>query len=174
VRVAQTSGISDAIALVAPGLSVEEVALPGPPTSTSLRAAGWAEALVLHHVATGAPIVAPNGAAASATYDGQSISLEVSCGPLLDPVVARSYAIGAAHMAFSWVTAESLTVDPEGNVIDLTVRSFNIVRAVDTPNINVRFVDGLDQPVNGSDAAFAAVAAAVWQEGGLSAIWPTG
>ena len=47
VRVARTPGIAAAIALVAPGLTVVEVDIAGPPTSTALRAAGWAEAAVL-------------------------------------------------------------------------------------------------------------------------------
>ncbi len=174
IRVAQTPGIAEAIAQVAPNLDVEEVQIAGPPTSAALRAAGWAEALILLHAANAAPIVAPNGATASATFDGDTIAVEVDCGTLLDHAVARSYAIGAAHMAYSWVTAESLTLNPDGHVEDLTVRSFNIVRAVDTPRIDVTFVASQDQPINGSDAAFAAVAAAVWQQRGLGAIWPTG
>ena len=47
VRVARTEGIAERIRRVAPGLEIEEVDLPGPPTSISARAAGWAEAEVL-------------------------------------------------------------------------------------------------------------------------------
>ena len=44
VRVARTPGVAAAIVAAAPGLEVEEVDVAGPPTSASLRAAGWAEA----------------------------------------------------------------------------------------------------------------------------------
>ena len=57
-------------------------------------------------------------------------------------VVLRSYAIGAAHMALGWVLTEGLAVDPEtGEVHDLTIRSFGILRAKDTPPIDVEIVD---------------------------------
>ena len=48
-------------------------------------------------------------------------------------------------------------------VADGAVRSFGIVRALDTPRIDVD-LDPVDdgEPVNGSDAVFAAVAAATW------------
>ena len=39
--------VAEAVALVAPGLRVEAVAAPGPPTSADLRATGWAEGLAL-------------------------------------------------------------------------------------------------------------------------------
>ena len=47
VRVARTAGIADAIRSALPDVEVQEVDVPGPPTSADLRAAGWAEAAVL-------------------------------------------------------------------------------------------------------------------------------
>ena len=44
---------------------------------------------------------------------------------------------GAAHMALSWVTSESLSVDPGGEIHDLTVRSFGILRAIDMPRVEI-------------------------------------
>jgi xanthine dehydrogenase small subunit len=175
VRVARTEGIAAAIRAVAPGLVVEEVDLAGPPTSAHLRAAGWAEALVLLAAATGAPgeIVAPGGGRASSVVQDGRIRVTVDAGEVLDEVVLRSYAIGAAHMAFGWVTSEALTVDAEGAVHDLTIRSFGVPRAVDTPPIDVDIVPGSGPPVNGSDAVFAAVAAAVWLHQGCPTDWPT-
>ncbi len=86
----------------------------------------------------------------------------------------RSYAIGAAHMAWSWVTAEALTVDADGEIHDLTVRSFGVLRAVDTPEVDVT-IEADDGPaVNGSDAVFAAVAALAWQQRGWAPQWPAG
>ncbi len=45
----------------------------------------------------------------------------------------RSYCIGAAHMALGWVRSEGLAVDADGVPLDLTIRSFGILRAVDMP-----------------------------------------
>ena len=72
--------------------------------------------------------------------------------------------LGAAHMALGWVCTESLSVDPETGVVhDLTIRSFGIVRPKDMPPVEVVLVDDDREPLAGaSDAAFAAVAAAVW------------
>ena len=68
--------------------------------------------------------------------------VRVAAGDPLDEVVLRSYAIGAAHMALGWVLTEGLAVDPEtGEVHDLTIRSFGILRAKDTPPIDVEIVD---------------------------------
>jgi xanthine dehydrogenase small subunit len=177
VRVVRTAGIADRIRAVAPGLLVEEVDVPGPPTSAAIRAAGWAEAVALLAAADGgaAPVVSPDGAHAEAgvTADG-GLSVRVSCGDPLDEVVLRSYCVGAAHMALSWVTSEALSVDDGGEVHDLTVRSFGVVRAGGTPPVYVT-IDAADgPPVNGSDAVFAAVAAAVWAAQGFPPEWPTG
>src|SRR5690606_29238881 len=102
----------------------------------------------------------------------------------LDAIVLRSYAIGAAHMGLSWVTSEGLAVDDEGEVHDLTIRSFGIVPSSGMPPVEVvlegpggRSPGGVPAPaelVNGSEAVFAAVAAAVWRHQGLPPSWPTG
>lgn len=176
VRVARTPGIAEAIASVAPGFIVEELDLTGPPTSADLRAAGWAEALVLLAGATGElPLVtAPDGGAAAASVGTDGIEVRVDAGQVLDEVVLRSYCIGAAHMAYSWVTSEGLALDETGAVLDLTVRSFGIVRAVDMPHVEVEIVASDRPPINGSDAVFAAVAAATWLDSGCARDWPTG
>ncbi len=173
IRVAATPGVANAIAAVAPGLEVVEVEVAGPPTSSAIRGAGWVEAAVLMNAAAGAPIVSPDGARASATFDGETIDVTVSCGDPLDEVTLRSYCIGAAHMAYSWVTSESIAVDDDGEVLDLTVRSFGVVRAVDMPLVVVTIEPSETEPVNGSDAVFAATAAAVWGHLGRPGTWPT-
>ncbi len=90
--------------------------------------------------------------------------MRVAAGDPLDEIVLRSYAIGAAHMAIGWVLNEGLTVDPEsGEIHDLTIRSFGVVRAQDTPRIDIEIVDDDGPPLpRASDAVFAAVAAAAW------------
>ena len=94
----------------------------------------------------------------------------------LDEIVLRSYCIGAAHMALGWVRQEGLAVGGDGVPVDLTIRSFGIVRPAAMPPVEItievdpRFPD----PLNGSDAVFAAVAAAEWIRQGCPQDWPTG
>ena len=195
VRVARTPGIAQAIWSVAPGWVVEEVDVPGPPTSAALRGAGWVEAAVVLAVLAApepevfgrgrAEVTAPSGAWAAALVTDAGVEVEVACGPALDEVVLASWCTGAAHQALGWVRSEGVTVDEDGRVHDLTIRSFGVLRARDTPPITVtihtdrapvptalRGHSGPTQPVTGSDAVFAAVAAAVWLADGLPARWP--
>ena len=199
LRVVATPGVEAAIAAVAPGLRVEQVAVAGPPTSLDPRAAGWAEAVVLAAAAgvvvAGGPapgvlavergsgrasvtLRSPDGAVARADVtlgEDPRVAVDVACGRVLDEVVLRSYCVGAAHMALGWVTSEGLAVDEDGQVHDLTIRSFGILRAVDTPPVTVAVEQGgAGPPVNGSDAVFAAVAAATWLAQGCPPAWPTG
>ena len=94
----------------------------------------------------------------------ERVEVRVAAGDPLDDVVLRSYAIGAVHMALGWVLTEGLTVDPEtGEVHDLTIRSFGVLRPKSTPPIEVTIVDDPGPPrARASDAVFAAVAAAAW------------
>lgn len=177
VRVARTPGIAAAITAVAPGLAVEEVDVAGPPTSSVVRGAGWVEAAVLLAPDDGW-VTSPAGASARASIvaDGsgaERVQVVVRCGDVLDPVVLRSYCIGAVHMALGWVRSEGITVDAEGVPLDLTVRSLGILRAVDMPTVDVEIVDDDGPPVNGSDAVFAAVALAAWRTEAFAPHWPT-
>ena len=199
IRVARTTGLAGAIACVAPGLAIAEVDIAGPPTSLTPRAAGWAEALILL-AATGARVDAgamTPGVLEAERTEGRArvgvrsldgavaradvalgieprVHVSVSCGDPLDEVVLRSYCVGAAHMALGWVCSEGLAVDEAGEVHDLTIRSFGVLRAVDTPPIDVSVEPSDDPPVNGSDTVFAAVAAAAWLAQDCPPSWPTG
>jgi hypothetical protein len=167
------------------------VTLPGPPTSSALRAVGLAErALLVEGALTAggadrlalvrdaraaAVLLDTCAAAASGALAGahahtdlrggvERIDVRVAAGDPLDEIVLRSYAIGAAHMALGWVLTEGLTVDSTtGEIHDLTIRSFGIVRAKDMPEISVEIVDDPGAARAGAaDAVFAAVAAAIW------------
>jgi CO/xanthine dehydrogenase Mo-binding subunit len=76
-------------------------------------------------------------------------------------------------MALGWVRSEGVAVDEDGRPHDLTIRSFGILRARDMPPVHVDIEAGDGPTVNGSDAVFAAVAAAAWQADGLAATWPS-
>ena len=176
VRVVRTAGIAPAVHQLAPALVVEEVDVAGPRTSVALRASGWAEAAaLLASLADAGPDVvrSPDGAEASAWIDSDgTVRVRVSCGDVLDAVVLRSYCIGAAHMALGWVRREGVSVDADGTPHDLTIRSFGVLRAAETPPIEVDIVESDADPVNGSDAVFAAVAAAAWRHAGFPPAWP--
>jgi xanthine dehydrogenase small subunit len=169
----------------------EAVPVPGPPVAPHLRGAGAAEVAVLVEGALEeagvdrASLVADDRAAGvlldscAAVAGGaragarvhlddsgalERVEVRVAAGDPLDEVVLRSYAVGATHMALGWVLSEGIAVDPgTGEVHDLTIRSFGVIRAKDTPPIDVTIVGdaGAPQP-HSSDAVFAAVAAAAW------------
>ena len=168
IRVARTEGFA------APGFAVEHVDVAGPPTSTAPRAVGWAEAAILQAgLDKRARVTAPNGATAEAAFDDGRLRVHVACGDPLDEIVLRSYCVGASHMGLGWVRSEGIAVDEHGEPQDLTIRSFGILRARDMPDVDVEIDRTATEPVNGSDAVFAAVAAAAWIEDGLPQDWPT-
>ena len=165
----------------------------GPPVSDALRAVGLAEQTLLVEAAIDAAgwdraellgddaraqsvlldtiAISQTGALAGARVDIDAesgavtaIRVRIDAGDPLDDVVLRSYVIGAAHMALGWVLTEGIAVDPEtGEVLDLTIRSFGIVRPKSMPPVHVKIVPSTDAARGGaSDAAFAAVGAATW------------
>lgn len=195
LRVVATPGIAAAVSSVAPGLVVEQVEVAGPATSVAIRAAGWAEAAIVTAVVRSgavpnpgacpgsgrATVISPEGATAEAAVEldcngaPAAVTVRVACGAPLDEVVLRSYCVGAAHMALGWVCSEGIAVTDEGVPEDLTIRSFGVLRAKDTPPVRVEIDPaGAGGPaVNGSDAVFTAVAAAAWIAQGLPDRWPT-
>lgn len=177
LRAVRTTGLVELVSRVAPDWTVIEHDVVGLRTSLDLRGAVWAEIAVMRASVKepgewGDHVMAPNGAEAFALVSDESVSVRVRAGRMLDEVVLRSYAIGAAHMALGWVRSEGLAIGENGDPVDLTVRSFGVLRAVDTPRIDVTLVDDDGDPVNGSDAVFAAVAAAAWRHAGYPPRWP--
>ena len=189
IRIARTPGAAEVLRSVLPNADIVEVDVPGPLTSIALRAAIWAEAQMLaaalDQLRTGTPLgtfggtatvelTSSEGATARATVSPDGIDVHIDAGDPLDAVTLRSYVIGASHMAWSWVTSETLAVDAEGDIHDLTIRSFGIARSADTPNINVTIQPSQQPPVPAGEAVFAAVAAATWLSRGAPAQLPTG
>jgi aerobic-type carbon monoxide dehydrogenase small subunit (CoxS/CutS family) len=175
VRVARTPGITDRIRAATPDVRVDEVDVPGPITSAAVRGAGWAEVTVCRAVLTGDDsVTSPDGATARAIVHADNhVELWVRCGDPLDRTVLHSYCVGAAHMALGWVRSEAIVLDADGVPVDVTLRSAGVLRAVDTPAITVHIADDDGPPVNGSDAVFAAVAAAEWRHRDRPPRWPT-
>lgn len=191
LRVARTPGssrldsIPARVAQVAPGVAVELVDVAGPPVSADLRGAGWAEATVglavLGELAAGrgtpgaaVEVRAPSGGRARVSVSpAGAVEVEVWAGEVLDEALLRSYCIGAVHQALGWVRQEGIAVDETGVVQDLTIRSFGVLSARDTPWVTVTMHQEDRFPVNGSDAVFAATAAAAWLTDGLAPAWPT-
>ncbi|MBV9661062.1 MAG: molybdopterin-dependent oxidoreductase, partial [Acidimicrobiales bacterium] len=149
--------------------------------------AGWAEAAVL--VAAARAMTAGESSVTVTTDEGararacvsvgatgwpERVGVTADAGDPLDEVTLASYVQGAAHMGLGWVCSEGIAVDPEtGQLEDLTIRSFGVVRAKDTPAVDVDIQPGAGQAKRVSDAVFAAVAAATWLAQGLPSRWPT-
>jgi xanthine dehydrogenase small subunit len=168
-----------------PGVEVRarwtEVALSGPPVGADLRAVGLAEQalLVAGALDRDVEVVTPSGARAAARVEVEHgkvarVGVTLAAGDPLDEIVLRSYAIGAAHMGLGWVTSEGLAVDSEtGEIHDLTIRSFGVLRPSETPPITVTIVDDAAAPrARSTDAVFAAVAAATWNALGRPTTFP--
>ena len=177
-----------AVSAVAPGLVVEQVPVVGPPVSLDLRAAVWGEAAVLaaavRHVAGPGPVRGhagrggrpgrgsgrrpdrrPTGRSTSRCRP-VTCSTRSSCAPMPSARPTRRSA-GSARRGSPSIA--------EGEVRDLTVRSFGILQARAMPPVSVRIdTVATGAPVNGSDAVFVAVAAARWLADGLPPAWPTG
>ena len=156
---------------------VHEVDLDGPATSVDVRAVGWAEVAVMKSSVSpetewGDYVVSREGAQAWARVDDSGIHVRVKCGQVRDAVVLRSFCIGAAHMALGWVRSEGIAVNESGEPVDLSIRSLGVIRAADTPLIEIEIIDDDGPSINGSDAVFAAVAAAAWRAAGFASTWP--
>ncbi len=177
-RVESVNGPPVSDALRAVGVAEQAVLVEG-----AIDAAGWDRRELVAHDARATAVLLDTvamstaGAVAGARVDidaatgaVSAIHVRVDAGDPLDEVVLRSYVIGAAHMALGWVLTEGIAVDPEtGEVLDLTIRSFGIIRPKSMPPVTVDIVDAAvgpetsDEPRGGaSDAVFAAVASAAW------------
>jgi xanthine dehydrogenase small subunit len=178
---------------VAPGVTIEEVGIVGPSVADDLRGAGWVEVLaalqVLPYLAATVPnepgtgqadVTLPDGGRARVSVNGRggpygrgTVVAEVWAGEVLCPTTLRSYVLGAVHQALGLVWSEGIAVDGAGEPVDLTIRSFGILAAREMPEVEVVLHREDRWPVNGSDAVFAATAAAAWIAEGAPPAWPT-
>ncbi len=161
-----------------PLLQVEEVDVAGPPTSVALRAAGWAEATVLLAGARGAARPGhrpPHGrpgrrrpsptASSGCGWRPATRSTRWCCGPT-PPVPPTWRCRGSAPRGSRSTAPAWCTTSP-------SAPSASCGRS--TPRRSRwRCVSGAGPSVRGSDAVFAAVAAAAWLHLGCPVDWPTG
>jgi xanthine dehydrogenase small subunit len=201
VHVGRTPGSGDLdelrqrVRAVAPEVVVEEVEIVGPLVADDLRGAGWVEVLAALRtlpaldqnsatdpkVGTGrADITLPEGGRATVSldlhggpYGRGTVVAEVWAGEILCPTTLRSYVLGAVHQGLGLVWSEGIAVNEAGEPVDLTIRSFGILAAREMPEVEVILHPEDRWPVNGSDAAFAATAAAAWIADGVPPTWPT-
>jgi len=172
-----TTAVARRITTAWPAIETEIVVLDaGPPVSSRIRGAGWAEVAALRSSLrpAGQPdrVETPEGAWAEAEVHRDDVRVRVRAGRPLDEVVLRSYVVGATHQALGWVRSEGIAVGDDGVPLDLTIRSFGILRAVDVPHIEVELVRSDEPPVAASEAVLAAVAAAAWRSLGFPPRWP--
>ncbi|MEJ7720233.1 MAG: 2Fe-2S iron-sulfur cluster-binding protein [Ilumatobacteraceae bacterium] len=155
---------------------VEVVDVAGPPTSVALRASIVGELLAVAASLDTAPdvVALTSGARAVAEFDGDELVIHVHAGDPLDATVLRSYCTGAAHAALGMVRSEAVALDDTGRPVDLTIRSFGILRAQDTPAIRIEIADADrgGEPLAVSDAVFAAALAAAWRSTSFAPRWP--
>ncbi|MEI8049877.1 MAG: 2Fe-2S iron-sulfur cluster-binding protein [Actinomycetes bacterium] len=186
LRVAVTPGsdplddLRETVEAIAPGLVIEFVEIPGPRVGSTHRGAIVAEVLAALAVlgATGASgealtVESPSGGRATVSIDDKGLNVSVAAGDPLCPITLRSYAIGAAHQGLSLVRSEGIAVDTSGVIHDLTIRSFGILTASQTPPIAVTLLDDDRPAVACGVAVMAATMAAAWIHAGTPPAWPT-
>ena len=72
------------------------------------------------------------------------------------------------------VWTEGLAIGDDGVPLDLTFRSFGLLRPGQLPPVSVSIEDVDTPPVAIGDAVFAATLAAAWDRAGRPPAWPTG
>ena len=182
VVVAAAPGVEELVRSVLPEVEVRVEQPPGPPVSLDLRGAVWAEltaAKVLVEQSgvrePGAAVtVSLGGATARVVLDPDRVVVEVDAGDPLDVVTLRSYCIGAVHMALGQVWTEGIAVGEDGGPLDLTFRSFGLLRPGQIPPCEVRILPSTASPARASDCVYAACLAAAWAAAGTAESWPTG
>ncbi len=186
-------------------VQLREEPVKGPPVAMAPRASGVAELWsVVEAVLTDAQLsrgahlvderarsvvldtVAPSasGAVAGARVmlnESGSLSevfVRVAAGVPEDPVVLRSYCIGAVHAALGVALSEAIAVDSEtGEVLTLTIRGGGQLRAKDMPQVHIEIVNEDGPALAAGDAVFSAVLAATWNavtafEGSRPTVFP--
>ena len=184
VRVGRTpdsddlTGVLDQVAAIAPDVTVELVEVAGPRVGATHRGAVVAELLAARASIGSQPgeaveVVAPGGGRAVVRLDAHDVvHVAVDAGAPLCAITLRSYVIGSVHHGLGLVRSEGIAVDDEGQVHDLTIRSFGIIGAQAMPSVEVEIIESDRPSVPIGVAVMAATMAAAWTEAGQPPTWP--
>ncbi len=184
VRVGRTpdsddlTAVLEQVAAIAPDVTVELVDVTGPRIGATHRGAVVAELLAARASIGSQPgeeveVVAPGGGRAVVRLDAAGIvHVAVDAGEPLCAITLRSYVIGAVHHGLGLVRSEGIAVDDEGQVHDLTIRSFGIIGAQAMPSVEVEIIESDRPSVPIGVAVMAATMAAAWTEAGQPPTWP--
>ena len=184
VRVGRTpdsddlTAVLEQVATIAPDVTVELVDVTGPRIGATHRGAVVAELLAARASIGSQPgeaveVVAPGGGRAVVRLDAHDVvHVAVDAGAPLCAITLRSYVIGSVHHGLGLVRSEGIAVDDEGQVHDLTIRSFGIIGAQAMPFVEVEIIESDAPSVPIGVAVMAATMAAAWTEAGQPPTWP--
>jgi hypothetical protein len=183
VRIGRTPGSDEysdfveSLRLQFPLIEFEIETIVGPRCGITHRGAVVAEVLAALAVVSAEPgkalsVSSANGASARVAMSDGMVSVHVSAGDPLCTSTLRSYAIGAVHQGLSMVLSEGIALDENGEVLDLTIRSFGILSAAQMPPVDVTLEKNESEPVACGVVVMAAAMAACWLDAGLGSYWP--
>jgi isoquinoline 1-oxidoreductase beta subunit len=92
--------------------------------------------------------------------DVQKMWLAFDCGTVVDPDSARAQCEGAALWGLSMALYEGTTIE-NGNVVDRNLGTYTPLRMIDTPDMEIAFVDSTEVPVGLGEPGTTVIAPAV-------------
>ncbi|WP_226941776.1 xanthine dehydrogenase family protein molybdopterin-binding subunit [Pseudooceanicola spongiae] len=96
----------------------------------------------------------------SGRIDVQKIWLAVDCGTVVDPDSALAQCEGAALWGVSMALYEGTTFE-NGNVSDLNLGTYTPLRMIDTPDMEIAFIDSTEVPVGLGEPGTTVIAPAI-------------
>jgi isoquinoline 1-oxidoreductase subunit beta len=92
--------------------------------------------------------------------DVQKMWLAFDCGTVVDPDSARAQCEGAALWGLSMALYEG-TLFEDGNVVDRNLGTYTPLRMIDTPDMEIEFVDSTEVPVGLGEPGTTVIAPAI-------------
>jgi len=97
---------------------------------------------------------------ATGEIDVQKMWLAFDCGTVVDPDSARAQCEGAALWGLSMALYEG-TLFEDGNVVDRNLGTYTPLRMIDTPDMEIAFVDSTEVPVGLGEPGTTVIAPAI-------------
>ncbi len=97
---------------------------------------------------------------ATGEIDVQKMWLAFDCGTVVDPDSARAQCEGAALWGLSMALYEG-TLFEDGNVVDRNLGTYTPLRMIDTPDMEIAFVDSIEVPVGLGEPGTTVIAPAI-------------